>query len=456
MILSKIFSRVSAACIAMSLAVGASLMLTSCSDEPENMECDIETIWVEVDDPSSLFYSATDVRKTVNTTAQGKWINWRVREESVLGSYPVCYTTTKGATVFFVDENGQRTAFSSGDVVDFSDERKTYVEVVSQDGQWSKRYTLFMTHDIQHAEPYDEVVSEDGLSVTRYYRMSFDFGAEGRDIHQGVSGDVGTYYLFRPTEENAKNTVFSGYQYWSNGNAGFALSRSSAPIEDYPTTAAIGAGPDGSDCIMMQTSSTGGLGRMARIYIAAGSLFCGSFDPQSAMRSRDAARTATRFGVPFAYKPLRMTVDMKYEPGPDYWNADKVVQPNIVDEPDAYIVLFRNDAGESGMLDGTDVLSSPRIVGKARLNHHFNADGSDKPSGNPIHGITREWQTFTFEMEYPNGDLDEQILKERGYWLVIGFSSSWQGADFCGALGSKLYVDNIKVEFSRTESIIAE
>ena len=95
-------------------------------------------------------------------------------------------------------------------------------------------------------------------------------------------------------------------------------------------------------------------------------------------------------------------------------------------------------------LDGSDVLSSPNIVGLGRLPHHYNADGSDQLTDSPIHGVTEEWQEFVIPIEY-KAEVDADILKNKGYNLIIGFASSWQGAHFQGAIGSKLFIDKIRI-----------
>ena len=101
-------------------------------------------------------------------------------------------------------------------------------------------------------------------------------------------------------------------------------------------------------------------------------------------------------------------------------------------------------------LDGNDILSSPYIIGLARLPHHYNADGSDQLTNSPIHGVTNEWQEFTLDMKYTQ-EPDREIMENNGYSLVIGFASSWQGAYFQGAVGNKFYIDNVHVICDRNE-----
>ena len=125
------------------LLASALLVVSSCSEEPANMECDVETIWLELSEPSLIFDDPTTAYKykdkTVSTEADGLNINWEVKPNCELESYPVYFTLTAGATAYIYDENGGKRVFNSGDVVEFSEERKTTVEVISQDGAWSKR-----------------------------------------------------------------------------------------------------------------------------------------------------------------------------------------------------------------------------------------------------------------------------------------------------------------------------
>lgn len=413
-------------------------MVCACSEEPANMECDVESIWVHVDQPTSLFTPervGDTLKAEVSTSPEGRYITWLLKNGAEPGSYPVYLTTTPGATVYIYSEVGVKRPFNNGEVVHFAGEKKTVIEVVSEDRAWSKQYELCMVNQPMSSPEF-----------------SFDFNDEF-EYYQYSKTKMGVgYFKFKPQDPRAISSLFYNPDdpYWKNGNPGFAMSRgTNATPEQYPTTVGFGAGPDGSNCLLMQTLSTGGLGAMARIYIAAGSLFNGEFDPAKALKSRSAARLATQFGTPIDRKPLSMTVDMKYIPGPNYWDEDKHVLPGIVDEPDAYIVFFRNDV-PGGMLDGTNVLTDPSIIGKARIKHRYNPDGTNQETGSPIHGITAEWKTFTLELEYTK-EPDPEVLKNMGYSMIIGFSSGWQGADFRGALDSKFYVDNIVIEMQKDE-----
>lgn len=419
----------------------AAFCFVSCSDEPLNMECDIEKAYIHVDDPMVLFYDGhagdtlayAELNGAVPTASDS--IGFTVRTDCTPGAYPLYLTLTPGAKAFVLSEEGGKTAFSNGNLVDFSEGRVTRIQIVSEDGDWSRVYRISMTPRV-------------ATNGDMYFNFNSGYFLGSMNKAQ--------YYVWGITDENALNGLFLGDPEWKNGNPGYALSKSSAPADQYPTSPVFGGGPDGSDCIKLETMTTGSLGAMARIYIAAGSLFNGSFDPKSALKSRAAAKEATRFGTPFSHKPVRFSVDMRYEPAPSYWDEDKNVHPEIFDEPDAYCVIYCNvdDEGKAFILDGNNVVTSKYIVGMARLPHNYTYDEGnnghpmyrhDLPCDTPIHGLTNQWKRVELSVEYFS-ELDPEILANYGYSMVIGFTSSWQGGDFRGALGSKLYIDNIKVE----------
>jgi hypothetical protein len=246
----------------------------------------------------------------------------------------------------------------------------------------------------------------------------------------------GKYYVWTAPEIFTDGT-------WKNGNPGFKISKSSAKPMDYPSTPVMGGGPDGSDCLKLETCDTGPFGQMVNMRLASGSMFNGVFDVDNAIKN---ALKATMFGSPFAHKPMQMRVWLRFERGNTYQDRSGKPVTGVVDEPDAYVVLYRNEdaSGNKVMLDGNDVLSSPHIVGLGRLPHYYNADGSDQLTNNPIHGVTGEWQEFVIPVEY-RSEIDPTVLANKGYSLILGLASSWQGAHFKGAIGSKLLIDNVQL-----------
>ena len=82
-------------------------------------------------------------------------------------------------------------------------------------------------------------------------------------------------------------------------------------------------------------------------------------------------------------------------------------------------------------LNGDEVLSSPRIVMMARIN-------------NP--GEPQEWEEFYVPFKSFEGrSIDMERLKRGEYAIAVVATSSRQGAYFEGAIGSVLWVDELRV-----------
>lgn len=396
---------------------------TSCSDEPLNAECDIEQVSLHFDQPEKYLFHDYDTVQIVPSTADS--IGFIIRSYENVGLLPVHLTLTPGAQAYLVAEDGSETIFHNGQSLDFANEVVWKFRIVSEDGNWNRLYRLCVLHDVP---------SEGD--------MLFDFNDYELDSSK-------KYYIWNITDQNAVNGLFGGGDAtWKNGNPGFKLSKSSAKPFEYPSIPLEGEGPDGSACVKLETMDTGAFGNMVNMRMASGSMFIGEFDVANALKD---ALKATRFGLPFNHKPVKMTAWLKYEASTRAFQ-DKAGKPveGVVDEPDAYIVVYRNqdEAGNRVVLDGNDVLTSKYIVGMARLPHHtyLDEDGvrRDQLGNDPIHGLTNEWQQVEFDVEYTE-DIDPEILANKGYSVIVGFSASWQGAYFKGSIGTKLYIDNVNV-----------
>lgn len=391
------------------------LCLTSCmSEEPLNQECDIECVTLGGNRLTELFYNVSQA--TYNVPSSSDSVRFEIKADAVAGEVPVSLTVTPGATVI---HNNTSKPFVNGTALNFSNGRRHYFTVISEDGNWSRLYYIFLDNEL----PIDG-------------NMSFTF----EDYE--LEGDTpnGKYYEWK-ADGNAMRFFTDGI--WKNGNPGFKLSRSSAKPTEYPSTPQPGLGPDGSSCVKLETMSTGPFGNMVNMRLASGSFFNGVFEVKDALKD---ALKATRFGSPFKHKPLKITAWIKYTPGPTFQDRKGNTVEGVTDEPDMYCILYRNtdEKGNYCVLDGYDVVSSPRIVGMARLPHHYNADGSDKLSDNPIHGIGSTWQKVELPVKYLQ-EVDPAILAANGYNIIIGFASSWQGAYFQGAVGSQMWIDNVTV-----------
>ena len=115
-----------------------------------------------------------------------------------------------------------------------------------------------------------------------------------------------------------------------------------------------------------------------------------------------------------------------------FQNRKGTIIEDRIDEPDLYAVLYKNtdEHGQPVTLKGDDVLTHPNIVALARIQ-------------NPVHDFNT-WTRFDIPFEY-SGNVDEKLLKAYGYNLAVVFTSSIEGASFCGAVGSTLLVDEVKV-----------
>ena len=387
------------------------ILLASCIPaEDPNTECDIEAISLHLESPTDIFYHDYDTMQTVISTETD--IEFTIRSYANVQSIPTTLRITEGATAYIKSADGTDVLFLNGSAVDFSNEKVQRFHIVSEDKAWSRDYTISVVH---------EAPSEGNLF--------FDFESYALDAS-------GKYYVWDAPE------VFTDGQ-WKNGNPGFKISKSSAKPLEYPSTPVANGGPDGSTCIKLETCDTGPFGKMVNMRIASGSLFNGIFDVGNALTD---ALKATQFGTPYLHKPVMLRAWLSYEPGSVFQDRDGNTVEGVIDEPDVYVVFYRNEDAEGNkvQLDGNDVLSSPYIVGLGRLPHNYNADGTDQLSANPIHGLTNQWQAVTIPVEY-RAELDANILQNKGYSLIIGFASSWGGAHFKGAIGSKFLIDNVQL-----------
>ena len=387
------------------------ILLASCIPaEDPNTECDIEAISLHLESPTDIFYHDYDTMQTVISTETD--IEFTIRSYANVQSIPTTLRITEGATAYIKSTDGTDVPFLNGSAVDFSNEKVQRFHIVSEDKAWSRDYTISVVH---------EAPSEGNLF--------FDFESYALDAS-------GKYYVWDAPE------VFTDGQ-WKNGNPGFKISKSSAKPLEYPSTPVANGGPDGSTCIKLETCDTGPFGKMVNMRIASGSLFNGIFDVGNALTD---ALKATQFGTPYLHKPVMLRAWLSYEPGSVFQDRDGNTVEGVIDEPDVYVVFYRNEDAEGNkvQLDGNDVLSSPYIVGLGRLPHNYNADGTDQLSANPIHGLTNQWQEVTIPVEY-RAELDANILQNKGYSLIIGFASSWGGAHFKGAIGSKFLIDNVQL-----------
>lgn len=367
------------------------MVLTSCiKDEPQNTECDILEAWVEGDHLAQHFFQNTDMR--IREVSSGtELLTFTIRNQAALPAMPVYFELSSGAVIS--PANGSEQDFSNGPV--------SYV-VTSEDGQWHRTYQV----DFREAS----------LPSSSYDFEDFEMSSNGK------------YYIWY---EMGNNETID--RIWASGNEGFMIANSNADAKDYPTV------PDehGFDgyCVRLTTRATGSWGKAFKKPIAAGNLFLGAFDSKYALTN---TLKTTQMGIPYTKEPVKVTGYYKYIPGEVFTDKDSKEVPGRIDEPSIYSVLYLNhdDQGNEVMLHGDDVLTSPYIVRTAQV--------ESLPAAS-------EWQPFelTFKGTVP---IDAALLANRGYNLALVFSSSKTGDTFEGAVGSTLYIDQVKISFQMDQT----
>lgn len=372
----------------LTLALCASL--TSCfKDEPLNAEADIEQAFVALDSTDDMFFQTSEA--TINVASTSTDIVFRPKNTDVdLTAVPLQFKLTEGATI--QPESGSVQDFSSGKTVQYT--------VTSQDGQWKRIYTVKF-------DPYYTITRTETL-------YSFE--------HCQLNASNGKYYEWTEAGTDGEQQA-----YWGSGNAGVALIMSSAKPDAFPTT--MNENGVSGRCVKLTTCSTGMLGKMFKMPIAAGNIFSGEFKFTSISKAVE----NTLFGQPFSGRPKQFSGYYKYKPGETMTGATEEGQ---VDTGDIYAVLYKRhyttdtDGKEVEVkLNGENILTDGSIVAIARV---------------PEIEVSDDWVHFDIPFEYM-GEIDADLLAQHGYNIAIVASSSAKGASFIGAVGSTMYIDEFKI-----------
>ena len=318
-------------------------------------------------------------------------------DESI-NAYPLYISVNSKATLTqlapeFVLTEGATIEPASGSIQDFT--HPVRYTVTSADGKWHRTYSVSISDDLQ-------IIPE---------QFHFD----------KLSSKSSKYHIFY--EENKAKGEFME---WASANQGYMLVSGNSPATEYPTSQADG-GIENSKCAKLVTKSTGGLGSLVGAPLAAGNLFLGSFDLSKALTQ---TLQSTHFGLPTTKKPLRFTGYYKYKPGEQMQDA-KGNKIEGTDEGAIYAVVYKNhDAeGNSIYLTGEDIMTNPLRVAMAKLYDVRRCD---------------DWTSFDVAFDYWE-DIDVNLLHNMGYSLAILCSSSKNGDLYEGALGSTLWVDNLRI-----------
>lgn len=360
-------------------------LFASCiQEEAPNAECDIiavKTSWLE---ENKEMLSGKPI---INNNA----VRFYVNEETSIDSLKLLdpqFELTPGAQIKRLDrieENGDRGVF-------------LYYHTTSEDGNWDKDYEVSFTKQT--------VIDTEAI-----------FSFENHAIEK-------KYYFWY--EKDANGTVLN---WWATANAGYQMSGLGKTPEDFPTSV-DSMGVKGC-CVKLTTRSTGTFGKMMKMPIAPGNIFIGEFLTANATK---APLEATRFGLAIVpSKPVSLTGYYKYTPGEVFTDKAMKEIEGRVDTCAIYSVLYEIDPNNFESLDGSNVLSSDRIVLVAQLE-------------NP--GAESEWTQF----EIPYKDFNDNVfdykkLENGEYAIAIVASSSKGGEVFEGAVGSTLHIDELKINW---------
>lgn len=265
------------------------------------------------------------------------------------------------------------------------------------------------------------VTSEDGI-VTTTYTVSI---SEMKAIY-----DFETWINAVPDQE-PENTFYEVAGGWSSSNTGAQLLKVFNLADSYVVTQTDDA-HSGESAACIQTIDTKGKNLFIALApkVTTGTLFLGKFEVSDFSNTLK----STKFGNPYAKKPISFKGFYKYTPGKVFYRCesvatcDKAVEdPNSVDECAINAVLYEvtDFSDESQYLTGVDVKISDRIVAVAQLQ-----DGSAKA----------DWTSFEIPFTYIK-DYDPA----KKYRFAIICSSSSDGDNFNGAPGSTLIVDDFEV-----------
>lgn len=382
--------------IVAALSMSCITTLSSCfKEEPLNAECDIEQAYIHADNKILLNLLFTNPSDTlVNVQSDQTKIEFTMRPFAALTKQAPIFRLTPGATI----------SPESGSLQDFSKGPVTYT-VTSEDKQWSRTYQVSIKKGQTTMPNEIEFEFEDAYLSKGYYNWQENWNGNKLDI-------------------------------WATGNSGFKMSNSSSKPEEYPTVM-IENGHRGKG-VQLTTRRTSAIADPVHKPIAAGNLFIGQFDATDALFD---AMKATKFGHPFCFdaKPAKLEGWYKYQAGEKF--TDKNMKPlDRHDYGTIYAVLYENidEKGNAVLLYGDNVQTSKQIVALALVGE------THDDNGKVAIGNTPEWHHFSVDFEYKK-TIDPIKLKNGGYSLTIVSSSSSDGANFLGAVGSTLWIDSFKL-----------
>ncbi|MDR1055674.1 MAG: PCMD domain-containing protein [Prevotellaceae bacterium] len=254
--------------------------------------------------------------------------------------------------------------------------------VTSEDGNWSRQYTVEVTDNITLHFTFEDWT----YSGNKYYKLADDT--------------------------------------WDSGNGGIALINPSV----YPTRPTEDS-YEGKYAAMLETQKGAYIEFISKnIPIFSGSLFRGKFNIGNALID---PLTAPQFGQPHPVeggKPVALTGFYKYKLGSPFIGSDGKEIQGRSDSCTIRAVLFKvtKGQGKNEYLTAKDVMMSDKIVGWADME-----DCSQQ----------LEYTEFIIPFVYR----DVIDYDKYDYKLAVIFASSKNGDNYEGAVGSTLIIDDVRI-----------
>ncbi len=257
---------------------------------------------------------------------------------------------------------------------------------------------------------------------TVYYTVTSESGAN-KKTYEIVVVRIGDWsFNFEDWQVNSNDQYEypvepNGIQIWSSANAGAALAGITQSPGSYPTRS-TNDGLNGTKGAKMTTLPGTSLSQLLGIHIIPGSIFLGSFNTTNVILNPP---TATEFGQPYEEKPARFSGYYKYTPGSVFIDQNGDPVPSETDQCSVYAVFYNGP----DRLDGSNIHTSPLVIAKAVLTN-----------GVQTNGFVHFDIPFTFT---PGVTIGSNTM------LAIVASSSYQGDQYRGAVGSELIIDSLRI-----------
>lgn len=296
------------------------------------------------------------------------------------------------------------------DLPEYDLTKQNTFEVKSQDGQYSKIYTI-------------KIVS----------RMAYDYKF---DKWMPKTSDYGNNFPRVATEQEDGTLI----ELWSSGNYGVnnafggPISRKTFPTKDTII--------DDRTVALLRTIRGKTVPKMGLIPVFPGSLFYGVYKLD--MESKATAAQGVRFGQPFPDgdgAPVRFSGLYKYTPGQEYLNPDGELQEGKIDECTIRAFLYQTRKGAATA--NISYLGEDYLCG---LDDLFNAEQLVAMADMEDCTEKREWTEFDMEFKYTTKKID---FDNYDYRIAIVFSASKRGDFYEGAIGSTLIIDHAKITLEK-------